>query len=122
MSSSRLELGTWNVICDRCGFKKKAYQVAREPVTNLIVCRDTCWEQRHPQEYVRSKPDDQTVPFVRSPPPDVFTNVTVNCDTQFFTEVAPIQLLADLTIAKGYITGPASIGGNVTVLCTFEVR
>jgi hypothetical protein len=122
MSNTKLILGTWNVICDRCGSKKKAFEVAKEPVTNLIVCKDTCWEMRHPQEYVRAKPDDQTVPFTRPEQADVFVGTSFNCDTQEFQPIAPIQLLVDLVVAKGYITGPASIVGNMTVECTFEVR
>lgn len=54
--------GQWNAICQRCGFKYKSQQVARE-WTGLRVCRgaDTndCWEPRHPQESVRGKADRQ---------------------------------------------------------------
>jgi hypothetical protein len=69
-------LGKWLVICDRCGFKKTNDQVAKEPWTNLIVCKDTCWEMRHPQEFVRPHPDPQTVPFVRPEPSPTYIDVT----------------------------------------------
>lgn len=35
---------------------------------NLFVCSDTCWEPRHPQDFVKAVVDDQTVPISR---PDV---------------------------------------------------
>lgn len=70
------EVGKWLVICDRCGFKKTNDQVAKEPWTNLIVCKDTCWEPRHPQEFVRPRPDEQKVPFTRPEPADTFVEVT----------------------------------------------
>jgi hypothetical protein len=33
-----------------------------------------CFETRHPQEFIRSKPDNTSVPFTR-PPKEVFINV-----------------------------------------------
>lgn len=70
------ELGKWLVICDRCGFKKTNDEVMREPSTNLMVCKDTCWEPRHPQEFIRPHPDEMKVPFTRPEPTDTFTEVT----------------------------------------------
>ena len=70
------ELGKWLVICQRCGFKKTNDQIAKEPVTNLLVCRDTCWEPRHPQEFVRPRPDEQKVAFTAPEPADTFVSVT----------------------------------------------
>lgn len=62
------ELGEWLVCCDRCGFQRKSSQVVKT-WDNFIVCAPstgkTCFETRHPQDFVRSKPDDQSVPFVR---------------------------------------------------------
>jgi hypothetical protein len=43
--------GKWLVICDRCGFKKLNTQ-CRKTWDNLLVCSDTCWEPRHPQDYM----------------------------------------------------------------------
>jgi hypothetical protein len=76
------EIGKWLVICDRCGFKKTNDQVAKEPSTNLIVCKDTCWEPRHPQEFVRPRPDPQGVPFTRPECTDVFIDTPV-IDAQY---------------------------------------
>lgn len=76
-SADYLKLGSWNVICDRCGVKRKADQVRKE-WTGLIVCSDKCWEPRHPQDFVRSKPDDQSVPFTRPEKTDQFVAVNYN--------------------------------------------
>lgn len=59
-----LKLGDWNVTCDRCGFKRKRSE-CRVTWDNLLVCSDTCWEPRHPQDFVRSKPDRMRVPIAR---------------------------------------------------------
>lgn len=59
--------GDWNVICDRCGFKKLASE-CRKTWDHLFVCKDTCWEPRHPQDFVRAKADRQSVPIAR---PDI---------------------------------------------------
>lgn len=57
-------MADYNVICDRCGFKKKRSECLKE-WTGLIVCRDGCYEPRHPQDFVRGRVDKQTVPDPR---------------------------------------------------------
>ena len=64
----------WHVICDRCGFKKYNTEVRKE-WTGLMVCRDTCFEARHPQDFVRGTPDRQTVPDPRPEATDTFLEV-----------------------------------------------
>lgn len=56
--------GDWLVKCDKCGRKRYASD-CRYDWKNLFVCLDTCWEPRHPQDYVTSVPDDQSVPVAR---------------------------------------------------------
>ena len=77
--NTTLELGKWNVICDRCGVKRKSDQV-QGTWDKLIVCKPTikagCWETRHPQDFVRAVVDNQTVPFSRPEPTDQFVSVT----------------------------------------------
>lgn len=74
-----LELGKWNVICDRCGSKQKSDQVTKT-WDGLMVCRPDvkvgCFEHRHPQDFVRSVPDPQDVPFSRPEATDQFVSVT----------------------------------------------
>lgn len=58
--------GDYNRICDRCGLKKKASET-QEEWNGLIVCSDGCFEERHPQDFVRGRYDDQRV---HKPRPD----------------------------------------------------
>lgn len=63
--------GTYNMICDRCGFKVKSNHMKKE-WTGLMVCDHTvndCWEERQPQDFVRGIPDRQSVNPAR---PDKF--------------------------------------------------
>jgi len=55
--------GDWNAICDVCGFKFKASQL-RKRWDNMRVCSDD-WEERQPQDLLRARPDDQSVPWTR---------------------------------------------------------
>jgi hypothetical protein len=84
MGSSYLQLGTWNVICDQCGVKRKADQVCKR-WDGLVVCtpatRPGCFEHRQPQDFVRARIDDQTVPFKRPESTDQFVDVTYIAST-----------------------------------------
>ena len=65
-----LELGKWNVICQRCGLQFKN-DALRSEWTGLKVCKD-CWEPRHPQTLIRA-PRAESPPAWTSPePPDTF--------------------------------------------------
>ncbi len=61
-----LTLGSYNVICDRCGEKFKAYQVSKE-WTGLLVC-GRCLDERQPQDFVRGRIDQMAVPVARPLP------------------------------------------------------
>lgn len=67
-------IGKWLVLCQVCGLKKTNDQI-RKRWDGLLVCQDD-WEPRHPQEFVRPRPDDQSVPFTNPEPADVFVDVT----------------------------------------------
>jgi hypothetical protein len=77
MPANSLELGKWWMQCDRCGFKRKNDEMAKE-WTGLMVCKDTCYETRHPQDFVRGVPDKQSVSPTRPESADVFISVTYN--------------------------------------------
>lgn len=64
----------YRVCCDRCGFERLNHECRME-WTGLFVCRDTCWEKRHEQDFVRSVADRQIVPIPRPEPEDVFLEV-----------------------------------------------
>ena len=61
--------GEWNLVCDRCSKKIKADESKLE-WTGFIVCND-CYEQRHPQDFVKAKIDKIIVPYIR-PPSDTY--------------------------------------------------
>ncbi|MBT8449023.1 MAG: hypothetical protein KJO69_05005 [Gammaproteobacteria bacterium] len=70
-----LQLGTHNALCDRCQRKYKANELKKE-WTGWIVC-ESCWEPRHPQEFLKGHPDDENVSFTR---PDTNEQQTVYGD------------------------------------------
>ena len=58
-------------ICDQCGMKKRKSKT-RKMWNGLIVCSDTCWEGRHPQDSVKSVKDNQSVKDARPRQENVF--------------------------------------------------
>lgn len=65
-----LNLGDYNVICDRTGFKVKRSQCKKE--WNGLLVRRESWEPRHPQDFLRAKPERQQVEEPRPYPEDYF--------------------------------------------------
>ena len=78
--ADHLELGSWNLICQRCGVKRKNYDIEKE-WTGLFVCRDKCLDFRHPQDFVRPTIDDTSVPFTSHPPTDGDASPTYDTTT-----------------------------------------
>ena len=68
--------GEWNLICDVCSIKYKAGK-AKHRWDGFIVCPN-CYEQRHPQDFVRTKQDKISVPFSRPIPQEIFVIVPYN--------------------------------------------
>ena len=68
-----LELGNFNAICDVCGFKFKASELRRR-WDGFMVCEHD-YEQRHPQDLIRLKPERQAVPWARPVTTDQFVTV-----------------------------------------------
>jgi hypothetical protein len=67
------KMGDWYALCDRCQKKFYASQLKLE-WTGWRVC-ESCWEPRHPQEFLKGKRDDQNVPWTR---PDQETTCSPN--------------------------------------------
>lgn len=65
--------GDWYVTCDVCGKKMRASK-ARHRWDGFLVC-DADFENRHPQDFLRTKPDKMSVPFNR--PKEIPTFVDV---------------------------------------------
>jgi len=61
--SLQAESGKWKVQCDQCGFDYKSDEVKLD-WQGFYKCR-TCWERRHPQDFVRGITDDTSTPFSR---------------------------------------------------------
>ena len=61
--TSRFELGDWNAVCDVCGFNFKASEL-KENWKGQRVC-DKDFETRHPQEFVRARPETISPPWTR---------------------------------------------------------
>lgn len=64
MARSYFNPGDYNCICDVTGFKMKASQCRLQ--WNGLFVRKESFEERHPQDFVRGKTDDQSVPIPRS--------------------------------------------------------
>lgn len=65
--------GEWYITCDVCGKKMKSSK-ARHRWDGFIVC-DADFEHRHPQDFLKVKPDNLTVPFSRPKETPVFIEV-----------------------------------------------
>jgi len=76
MSKNYYLSGEFNLTCDRCSKKIKAHE-AKHEWTGFIVCGD-CFENRHPQDFVRTKQDKISVPFSRPIPQEIFVVVPYN--------------------------------------------
>ena len=59
--------GKWLVRCTRCKFLRTAPDEIIKTWDGKYVCHPSvkqgCFETRHPQDFVRSKPDDYSVPY-----------------------------------------------------------
>lgn len=62
--------GSWNTICDVCGFKFKANDL-KQRWDGLMVCNND-WEIRHPQELIRPIQDQAKLPWTRPEATDSF--------------------------------------------------
>lgn len=58
-----LKVGEWKAVCDECGWDYHSSDL-KEDWKGLMKC-PTCWEPRHPQDFVRGVQDDPSVPWTR---------------------------------------------------------
>ena len=70
MGANYLKLGTYNALCQFCGFKYKADQL-RKRWDGLWVCNDD-YETRHPQDLIRVPRESGPIPWSSPEPADVF--------------------------------------------------
>jgi len=82
--------------CQRCGFDRRSSDMAKE-WTGLVVCRDTCWESRHPQDFVRAiKEDTSAKGLVTGRISD--ENVVNRAETLLLTEATYLYTGAAITL------------------------
>ena len=103
--------GDHNVICDRCGRKKHRSQ-CRKTYDGLIVCADTCWFPKHPQESVKARVDKQSVSDPRPDPGDAFKTTTLSAGASE----------GDLTITVASVTNIADGDSIGIVLDTYVLN
>jgi len=70
MPGTYFKKGSYNGICDVCGFKFKFTELQKR-WDGLIVCHKD-FEQDHPQKYIRVRESGLSVPVIRDRPEDVF--------------------------------------------------
>jgi hypothetical protein len=92
----------WLVICDRCGFKYHSMQLKKE-WNGLMTC-STCWEPRHPQDFVKAVPEEKTPPWTRPEATDTYV---------------PICYLDGLSGYAGLGVAGCMIAGNFTYSADF---
>ncbi len=68
-SGNYFKAGDWNAICDLCGFRYKASELKKNWKGEMVCPSD--FELRHPQEFVRVRPEKISVPWAR-PESDLF--------------------------------------------------
>ena len=61
------------VECQRCAFTYRNSEMKKE-WTGLIVCKP-CYEPRHPQDFVRARPEDTSAKGLVNPTQDVIDQV-----------------------------------------------
>lgn len=82
-----LELGSWNVVCDRCGYEYKHHQLQKE-WTGLMVCKK-CFEPRHPQTLIQAPSPKRVPEWTRPEPADIFVSVSEFISTEDNQPIMP---------------------------------
>lgn len=95
------QAGSWWALCDICGFKFRSEDL-QERWDGLRTCRKD-FETRHPQEFVRPRPEDTSPPWIR--PDGTEDDITIQTSS-------PQTMVASLTPSVLYIDTTA---GNITV-------
>lgn len=106
--------GSWWVECSRCGLDYRAEDIKPE-WTGAIVCK-SCWEPRHPQDFVRPRRDRINVPGpVRG---DSYANAEFNTAADGSTEPPPSTFQAD---TPGWTAIPDQTDEALSAITTFSL-
>ncbi len=88
--------GSFNAICDVCGFKFKSNEIQKR-WDGLMVCSKD-FEHDHPQKYLRVHERSQGLPWSRPRPEDVFVVVCTAAGATAFADIATADCArADIT-------------------------
>lgn len=78
--------GEWNGTCDVCSQKIKS-GIMKQRWDGFLVC-PSCFEERHPQDFVRARQDKISVPFSRPRPVDLSTFVCTLASSSSYVGLA----------------------------------
>lgn len=79
--------GSWNAICDVCGFQYKAEDM-RKRWDGAMVCEKD-FEFRNPQEFIRIPKEEISPEWARPVPPYVYTSITYRPINSTTKDVVP---------------------------------
>lgn len=77
--------GAWNAICDVCGLRFKSDELQKD-WRGLMVCR-TDYETRHPQDFLRVRPDTSELPWTRPEGEDEFLEICFLWDRSAYADL-----------------------------------
>lgn len=137
MPKPMLKWGDWNAICDICGFRFKASELTKD-WQGLMVCKQD-YEMRHPQDFLRVRPDNPAVPWSRPEGADQFIFVCWIWGTSAYADLgeadcmqadlAPFtyQELLDMSLTNGIqpqcsLAGVTSYPGYMIPGCSIPSR
>ena len=111
--------GSHNVICDRSGFKVHVEDTW--PEWNGLRVRKEDWEPRHPQDLLRSVPDDQSVEDPRPGATDTHsqTETTLDADELAGQTVLSVASTSNMTVGDTIIVFMDNDGTHVSTIASF---
>jgi hypothetical protein len=92
--------GSYNAICDVCGFEYKADQL-RKNWKGLFVCPSD-FETRQPQDFIRARHEDTTVPWSRPEPADDELEVCYLWERSSYADLASADCATADTVTFTY--------------------
>lgn len=122
MNNTFFRAGSYYLICDICGQKYHKEQI-RIRWDNMVTC-PTCFEMRHPQDFLRARQDRQAVPISRPRPTDVFRETIgaqddITFSDSFNTTLAFNRIFSDSIGFSDILTSIHGIGRVITDSQTF---
>lgn len=93
--------GAWLAICDVCGLRFKSTELKKD--WRGLMVDDACYELRHPQDFLRVRPDTSSIPWSRPEGEDVFIQVCYIWDESAYADLGVADcMVADYTTPFTY--------------------